>query len=108
MQLLNPYTHGVIDYPIDLSNNNIIIDYYIAHDTPFCNWYSEWLVVQLYSGDMIYIPYGYKNNRNVYVVTALYLQKELKKPYGIYTTNIINIAKMHNINDILNNEKVKQ
>lgn len=84
MMITNPYTRRSIDYPIDLSDNNIVVNYYITHETCFCEWHTTWLVLQLCNGDHIYIPYGEKNRRDIYLVTSYFLNKELSFPHGIY------------------------
>lgn len=85
MKLYNPYTKGSIDYPLDLSPNNIVLEYHITHETFFCEWHTSWLVANLKSGDVLYIPYGERNRRDIYVVTPFYLNKEVQYPYGVYT-----------------------
>ena len=84
MLLRNPYTKKYIDYPLDLSDNNIVVSYRIEHETLFCPYFSQWLVAELTSGDIIYIPTGDRNKRNIYVITSFYRKKEIKFPYGIY------------------------
>ena len=83
MLLRNPYTKKYIDYPLDLSDNNIVVSYRIEHETVF----SQWLVAELKNGDVIYIPSGDKNERNIYVITSFYRTKEVQFPYGIYIIN---------------------
>lgn len=85
MILYNPYTHSHIDYPLDLSSNNIVLNYHIQHETFFCPWHTTWMVLNLYSGDVVYLPYGEKNRRDIYVVTPFYLNHEVAFPYGVYT-----------------------
>ena len=85
MLLYNPYTRKRIDYPLDLSPNNIVLDYHIEHETCFCAWRSHWVVAQLLSGDVIYIPYGERNRRDIYVVTPFYLNHTVSFPHGVYT-----------------------
>ena len=85
MTLYNPYTHQSIEYDLDLSRNNIRMQYYIRHETCFCNYYTQWLVLNLRDGNMIYIPSDDKNRRNIYVVTHEYISNMVKYPYGIYT-----------------------
>lgn len=85
MLLKNPYTKKSINYPLDLSLDNIAGKYFIEHDTFFCSWFTQWLVVHLYSGDMIYIPAGFRNSRDIYIVTYEYRVKEVQHPFGVYT-----------------------
>lgn len=87
MLLRNPYTKKYIDYPLDLSDNNIVVSYRIEHETLFCPYFCQWLVAELKNGDVIYIPSGNRNERDIYVITSLYRTKEVQFPYGIYTIN---------------------
>lgn len=116
MKLYNPYTKGSINYPLDLSPDNIVIEYYITHETFFCEWHTSWLVVNLKSGDVLYIPYGDRNRRDIYVVTPFYLNKEVQFPYGVYTLSYNEFLKVsrldipdnveendHHINNTSNN-----
>lgn len=93
MLLRNPYTRRYFDYPLDLSYNNIVLDYRIEHDTFFCPYFSQWLVAELESGDVVYIPTGENRNRNVYVVTSFYRTKQVQHPYGVYTINYNDFAR---------------
>ena len=93
MLLHNPYTRGSINYPLDLSDHNITLNYRIEHETFFSPFFSAWLVAELESGDAIYIPTGQNRNRNVYVVTKFYRTKEIKHPYGVYTINYNDFAR---------------
>lgn len=85
MKLYNPYTHHYINYPLDLSSDNIVLEYHITHETFFCSWHTSWCVAHLESGDVLYIPYGDRNRRNIYVVTPFYLDKTVSFPHGVYT-----------------------
>lgn len=85
MLMHNPYTNGYVDYPLDLSRRNVVLDYYITHETFFCPTYSTWSVIHLYSGDIVYLPYGDRNRRDIYVVTYYYRTKQVSFPYGVYT-----------------------
>lgn len=85
MILHNPYTNSNIDYPLNLSSKNIVLDYYIEHYTFFCPAHTTWCVLHLLDGDTIYLPYGEKNKRDIYIVTSYYLNKEVAFPYGVYT-----------------------
>jgi hypothetical protein len=85
MLMRNPFTNGYINYPLDLSHDNIVIDYYITHDTFFCPAHTTWSVIKLLNGDTIYLPYGEKNRYDVYIVTSYYLDKIVEFPHGIYT-----------------------
>lgn len=85
MKLYNPYTKGSINYPLDLSSDNIVLEYHITHETFFCEWHTSWLVANLKSGDVLYIPYGEQNRRDIYIVTPFYLNKEVQFPHGVYT-----------------------
>ena len=83
MQLQNPYTRGYIEYPLYFEPEKL--NYYIRHETPFSERYSEWAVSVIDTGDMIYIPYGENRCKNIYIVTKFYLNKEVAFPRGIYT-----------------------
>lgn len=96
MTLYNPYTRGRIDYPLDLSDKNIVVSYDIAHETSFCPWFTQWLVAELKSGDMIYIPAGDKNERDIYIITSFYRKKEIKYPYGVYTIKYSDFTRENN------------
>ena len=85
MLLKNPYTKKCIDYPLDLSSGNAVYQCHIEHETFFCPWFTKWLVVYLYSGDILYIPAGERNLRDIYVVSHFYRVKEIKYPHGVYT-----------------------
>ena len=101
MKLCNPYTRKNIEYPLNLDSDNIIIEYYITHETFFCSWHTSWLVLHLQSGDVIYIPYGERNRRDIYVVTPWYLNKTVKFPHGVYTlkyNEFLNVSSL-NISD---------
>ena len=97
MRVYNPYTHRSLDYPINLSPDNIVLDYYITHETFFCPWFTSWLVVQLQSGDTLYIPYGEKNRRDIYVVTSFYLNHEVQYPHGVFTMKFYEFMKISEI-----------
>ena len=86
MRLYNPYTRVHIEYPLNFDLRTL--DYYIKHETPFTDRYSEWAVSILESGDMIYLPYGNNRCHDIYIVTKQYLNKLLCFPYGIYTISI--------------------
>lgn len=106
MKLYNPYTKGSINYPLDLSPNNIVLEYYITHETFFCEWHTSWLVANLKSGDVLYIPYGERNRRDIYVVTPFYLNKEVQRPYGVYTlrySEFLQVSKLDIPNDVNEN-----
>ena len=98
MKLYNPYTKGSIDYPLDLSSNNIVLEYHITHETFFCAWRTSWLVLNLESGDVIYIPYGEQNRRDIYIVTPFYLNKEVQFPHGVYTLSYSKFLDSSSIN----------
>ena len=83
MKMQNPYTRGYIDYPLYFNPEKF--SYFIQHETPFSNFYSEWAVSVIETGDTIYIPYGENRSRNIYVVTKFYLDGTVKYPHGIYT-----------------------
>ena len=83
MQLQNPYTRGYIEYPLSFEPEKL--NYFIRHETPFSEFYSEWAVSVISTGDMIYIPCGENRSRNIYVVTKFYLSGEVQYPRGIYT-----------------------
>lgn len=93
MLLKNPYTKKCINYPLDLSLDNIAGKYFIEHETFFCSWFTQWYVVHLYSGDVLYIPSGTRNNRDIYVVTYYYRTKEVKFPFGVYTLSFSEFLK---------------
>ena len=86
MRLQNPYTRGYIEYPLYFEPEKL--NYYIRHETPFSERYSEWAVSIIENGDMIYIPYGQNRCRNIYIVTRFYLDGTAKFPMGIYTIPI--------------------
>lgn len=92
MTLYNPYTHGYIEYPLDLEDDNIIRQCFIEHETFFCPWHTQWSVLYLYNGDVIYIPYGNRNHRKAYIVTAYYLNRQIEFPYGVYTIDFMTLA----------------
>lgn len=83
MKLQNPYTRGCIEYPLYFEPEKL--NYFICHETPFSEFYSEWAVSVIETGDMIYIPYGQNRCRNIYIVTKFYLNGDVTYPYGIYT-----------------------
>ena len=83
MKLYNPYTKVHIEYPLDFNGHEIV--YHIQHETLFCDRFAEWTVVELSSGDTLYIPYGSNMCPDVYVVTMKFITKQVSKPYGIYT-----------------------
>ena len=83
MQLKNPYTRGCVEYPLYFEPEKL--NYFIRHETPFTDRYSEWAVSIIESGDMIYMPYGSNRCRNIYIVTKFFLDGTAKFPYGIYT-----------------------
>jgi hypothetical protein len=97
MQLQNPYTRGYIDYPLYFEPERM--HYYIQHETPFTDRYSEWAVYIIETGDMVYLPYGQNRCRNIYVVTRFYLNKELAFPHGIYTIPLDYFTKPQNNDD---------
>lgn len=109
MKLYNPYTKGSIDYPLDLSPNNIVLEYHITHETFFCEWHTSWLVANLKSGDVLYIPYGDRNRRDIYVVTPFYLNKEVQRPYGVYTlrySEFLQVSKLDIPDDISDTKNI--
>lgn len=83
MKIQNPYTRGYIEYPLFFEPEKL--NYYIRHETPFSERYSEWAVSIIETGDMIYIPYGQNRCRNIYIVTKFFLDKTVTFPRGIYT-----------------------
>ena len=83
MKLYNPYTKRYIEYPLSFTPEKY--NYFIRHETPFSNFYSEWAVSIIETGDMIYMPYGENRNRNIYIVTRFYLDGVVTYPRGIYT-----------------------
>lgn len=83
MKLQNPYTRGYIEYPLYFEPEKL--SYFIRHETPFSNFYSEWAVSVIETGDMIYIPCGGNHCRNIYVVTKFFLDGTVQFPKGIYT-----------------------
>ena len=83
----NPFTREVIEYPQCLLN--FCRDkFYICHDTPFSERFSEWAVYILDTEDMLYIPYGQNRCRNVYIVTHEYINNQLRFPHGIYAISM--------------------
>jgi hypothetical protein len=86
MRLYNPYTRGYIEYPLYFEPEKL--SYFIRHETPFSEFYSEWAVSIIETGDMIYIPCGQNRSRNIYVVTKFYRNKTVEFPRGIYTIPI--------------------
>ena len=83
MKIYNPYTRVHIDYPLDFDMHKL--NYHIQHETLFSDRFAEWAVAMLESGDMIYLPYGQNMCPDIYIVTRKFLNKEVAKPYGIYT-----------------------
>lgn len=83
MRLQNPYTRGYIEYPLSFEPEKL--NYFIRHETPFSEFYSEWAVSVIETGDVIYIPCGENRCRNIYVVTRFFLDGTAKFPTGIYT-----------------------
>lgn len=83
MKLYNPYTKVYIDYPLDFDAHEL--NYHIRHETIFNDWCTEWAVSELSSGDILYFPYGRNMCPDIYVITKKFINKEVKKPYGIYT-----------------------
>ena len=83
MQLYNPFTKVYIDYPLDFDSHEL--NYHIRRETIFNDWFTEWAVSELSSGDRLYIPCGSNMSPDIYVVTRKFIEKQVKKPYGIYT-----------------------
>ena len=83
MRLQNPYTRGYIEYPLYFEPSRL--NYFIRHETPFTERYSEWAVSIIETGDMIYIPYGQNRCRDIYIVTKYFRTGAVKYPQGIYT-----------------------
>ena len=98
MNLYNPYTRKSVNYPLDLSNKNIVRKYYMTHETFFCQWHTTWQVLHLQSGDVIYLPYGDRNRRDIYIVTPHYLNKTVRFPYGVYTLKYYEFLKTSTLN----------
>ena len=83
MRLYNPFTRVTIEYPLDFNMHELT--YHIRHETLFSDRFTEWAVAVLDSGDMIYMPYGSNMCTDIYVVTVKFINKQVSKPYGIYT-----------------------
>lgn len=92
MKLYNPYTRGYIEYPLYFEPEKL--NYFIRHETPFSEFYSEWAVSIIDTGDMIYIPCGQNRNHNIYVVTKFYLDGVVKFPRGIYTVPMSSFTRL--------------
>ena len=86
MRLQNPYTKGYIEYPLNFEPEKL--HYEIHHETPFSDFFSDWAVSIIATGDMIYIPCHQNRSRNIYIVTRFYLDKTVTFPRGIYTIPI--------------------
>lgn len=76
----NPFTRECLEYPLFLLDCTDL-EYYICHETPFSDRYSEWLVATLKNGDTIYIPYNNNRNGYVHIVTRDFVAL----PHDIYT-----------------------
>ena len=83
MKLYNPFTKVTIDYPINFNLHEL--SYHIRRDTIFSDWFTEWAVYELSTGDRLYIPYGSNMSQDIYVITRKFINKEVQKPYGSYT-----------------------
>ena len=102
MQVQNPYTRGYLEYPLYFEPEKM--HYYIRHETPFTERYSEWAVYIIETGDMIYLPYGQNRCRNIYIVTRFYINKEVAFPHGIYTIPISYFTNSKTIDEEINEE----
>lgn len=83
MKIYNPYTKVYLEYPLDFDMHKLT--YHIHHETLFSDRWSEWAVAILESGDELYIPYGSNMCPDIYIITRKFINKEVSKPYGIYT-----------------------
>lgn len=93
LHMVNPFTRECIEYPLFLLDL-IDLEYYICHETPFSDRYSEWLVAVLKNGDTVYIPYSNNRCRDIYIVSHNFVAL----PYDIYS-----IPFKYFLNDDLNN-----
>jgi len=104
VKLQNPYTRGYIEYPLYFEPEKL--KYFIRHETPFSERFSEWLVAHIETGDVIYIPCEQNRCRNIYIVTRFYLDKTVQFPKGIYTLPLNYFTIPKNANIVTNNNNI--